>query len=61
MVTFKRPLPYGPGHLDCAMLQAVRERIGAQSRGKDLKDGSSEKLTEQLNSLTRFHMQSILT
>lgn len=43
------------------MLQAVGERIGAQSRGKDLKDGSSEKLTEQLNSLTRFHMQSILT
>lgn len=33
MVTFKKTLPYGPGHLDCTMSQAVGEGMGAQSEG----------------------------
>lgn len=50
MVTFKKTLPYGPGHLDCTMLQSVGEGMRASS-GEILRDGYSETLTEQLNPL----------
>lgn len=46
-VTFKNASPYGPGHLDCTMLQTVRGGDGKQSSWTVLKASSPFKVPKE--------------